>query len=241
MAFGLPQNNTTAPAKPDYIRDGGYGTNTGNVFMNKGWKDNVKGMGLDPNGNNEIGQMFKRGGFGLAPDFFNRIGFMNEIGPQRIQAIRDMLAKFAPGNLQANAEQNRARLLRQGSQSALLARSKVAGMGGSADAQAGAALARENQASAAANDYQNNLYSPEAQAAISKMLMEAFGQSENLNLQNLMPMFGAVEQRYAQNQADQQQGGLGGFLGQLGGFAGMLPSFGGGGGTNMNWLSKGRF
>lgn len=224
MAFGLPEKEQkNVPLGTP--TNGGYGTNTGNVFMNKGWKDYVKGTGFDPNGNNEIGQLFRRGAFGLAPDFLNRIGFMNEIGPLRLDAIRQFMARFAPGNLQNTADQNRARLLRQGSQSAAMARARVKGFGGSQDAQIGASLARMNQANDAANQYQNDLYSPEGQNAIFQGQMQGMNQAQDLNMQNLMAMFQAAEQRYRQNQADQQQGGIGGLMGQIGQIAGMAAPF----------------
>ena len=120
---------------------------------------------------------------------------------------------FSPGQIQAMANQNQARLLQQGNQAGLQAQARLAGQGASKDAQRGALLAAENQARTSANAYQNQLYSPEGQMQIFQGLMGAFGQAQDIGLQNLLPLFQAIEQRHVQNQSERGQNPLGGVLG----------------------------
>jgi hypothetical protein len=197
-----------------------YGTNTGSLLSsggknNKDYRDYISNnLQQDYKGNNELGNSFRRAGFGLTPDLLNRVGFLNEIGPQRLEAIRGYINMFSPGQMQAMASQNQARLMQQGNQAALQARARLAGMGASQDAQAGAALAAQNQAQMSSNAYQNQLYSPEGQMQIFQGLMGAYGQAQDIGLQNLLPLFQAIEQRHVQNQNEKSQGGvLGGALG----------------------------
>jgi hypothetical protein len=203
----------------------GYGSNTGGMLTGGGedlsaWIKQF--LGQDPNGNNELGNLFRRMGFGLTPDALGRVGFQNEVGPQRLDAIRNFLSRFQPGNLQAMADQNRARLMRQGNQGADMARARVAGMGGSQDAQIGASLAARNKATDAANQYQNDLYSPMGQSAIFGQQMQGFNAAQDLNMDNLMALFNPIENRHRQNDAEQQRGGFGGMLGSIAGLAGGL-------------------
>jgi hypothetical protein len=230
----------------------GYGTNTGNLLTTAGknvkeYKDYIKNyLHQDMMGNNELGVTFKRAAFGLTPDFLARVGFMNEIGPQRLQAIRNYINMFSPGQQQGMVDQNRARLMHQGNQAGAMAQARLAGMGASKDAQMGAALAAQSQAASQANAYQNQFYSPEGQMSVLQGLMGAYGQSQDLNLQNLLPLFQAIETRHVQNEAEAAANRGGGLGGMLGGVLGsVLPGInmfnsikgmagGGGGGSNAS-------
>ena len=189
--------------------------------------DWVRGMGLDPNGNNEVGQMLRKLAFGMFPGIAGNTSFWGEMQPQRQEMLRNLISRFSSGNLQATADQNRARLMRQGNQSADMARARVRGMGGSQDAQIGAALAQRNKASQSANDYQNNLFGPQGQMDIAQLLSGAFNQVGDTGMDELLKMFGPIENRHQQNAAEKAQGGIGGALG------GVLGSALGG----MNWGS----
>jgi hypothetical protein len=210
-----------------------YGTNTGNMLQAGGteFKDYVKNnLNQDPKGNNELGNTLRRGGFGLTPDFLQRVGFVNEIGPQRIQSLRDLISRFSPGNVQGVADQNRALLQQQANRQAMMQSARLRGMGASTAATQGAALAARNQGVQAANAYQNQLYSPQGQNDILQLLMNAYGQAEDLNLDDIMAIFGGIEQRHQQNQMERQQGGFGGLgqaLGLITGGADILGQLGG--------------
>lgn len=213
-----------------------YGTNTGSM-LGGNLNDYANQLGIvNWSKGRPANSAFRRGSVGLQDDFLHRVGFLNEIGPQRLDALRQGINSWSPGQVKATVDQNRARMLQQGSQQALMARARLAGAGASQDAQAGAELASRNRAQSQANDYENQVFSPEGQRQIQQMLMGAFGQAENLNLGPLL----AMQQAMMENKKLDMAGQGGGVLGQLGGIAGSLLGgginfgnlFGGGGGSN---------
>lgn len=208
-----------------------YGTNTGSM-LGGNLNDYAEKLGIvNWSKGRPANAAFRRGSVGLMDDFLNRVGFVNEIGPQRLDALRQGINQWSPGQVKATVDQNRARLLQQGSQAALMARARLAGVGASQDAQAGADLAQRNKAQENANQYENQVFSPEGQRQIQQMLMGAFGQAENLNLNPLL----AMQQAMMQNKQLDMQNQGGGLMGSLGGIAGGLL----GGGINLGGLFGG--
>lgn len=192
--------------------------------------DAYKQYGLDPKGNNEFGAIIRRSVPAIGENFWSRVAFQNQLEPGRQDSIRGLISQFAPGNVQSGIDAQRALLARQGAESADMARARVAGYGGSTEAQIAAALAARNQEIEAANQYQNYMYSPEGQAARAAAQMQGYGYASDLGLANMMPLFSAVETRNQQNQAEKQAGGLGALGGVLGGIVGNATN-------GINWNS----
>lgn len=197
----------------------------------QGYMDFFKALGLDPNGNNEIGAMLKALSASNYAGALNRQGFNNSLEGRYQQLFSQLLnqqtvdpnvqSQRAAENIYANSarSQKQARAAGQG-MAAGTVQGQINGMGLDASQQASQADQYYHDPATIAGNLANML------AQINQ------GQSTNPFTTNIMQMFGPVEQRYQQNQQERSQGGLQGVLGSVlgsGGFGGLGKLFGGGG------------
>lgn len=180
----------------------------------------VRQLGLDPNGNNEIGQMFKSLSYGNYAGALGRQGFNNSLEGRYQQMFGNLLNQLTVDpNVQSqraseNIYANSARSQRQ---------ARAAGSGLADGAVQGQINGMGLQASQQASQADQYYHDP---ATIAANLSQALGQINNAQgtnpyMNNLMQLFGPVEQRYQQNRQEQSQGGLNGILGSvLGGLSG---------------------
>lgn len=191
---------------------------------------------MDPKGNNEVGAWIRAISQGMGYNVANRTAFLAQQEAARQAAIEDAIAQSSPENMYANAGEAKARLLatanEEGAGDAATARQFGLGAG----AQAGAVLARRNNAIRQGNDYLTYLGSPEGRDAMTKTRLNAIGYAENTGLDNLLNAGSFIEQRHRQNASEKAAGGLNGFISTAGQLAGMIP----GGGSYLNFLSSTR-
>jgi len=194
----------------------------------QGYMDFFKALGLDPNGNNEIGAMLKALSAGNYAGALNRQNFNNGLEGRYQQLFGQLLnqqtvdpnvqSQRAAENIYANSarSQRQARAAGQG-MAAGTVQGQINGMGLDASQQASQADQYYHDPATIAGNLANML------AQINQ------GQSTNPFTQNIMGMFGPVEQRYQQNQQERDNGS---FWGQVGKVAGMA--------ANAYGMSQGR-
>ena len=184
------------------------------------YQDLFKGLGLDPNGNNEIGAMFKALSAGNYQGALSRQGFNNSLEGRYQQIFSQLLnqqtvdpnvqSQRAAENIYANSarSQRQARAAGQG-MAAGAGQGQINGMGLDASQQAAGADQYYHDPATIAGNLANML------GQINQ------GQSTNPYMQNLLQMFGPIEQRHQQNQQERDNGS---FWGQVGKVAGMAAN-----------------
>jgi len=182
------------------------------------YQDLFKGLGLDPNGNNEIGAMFKALSAGNYQGALSRQGFNNSLENRYQQIFGQLLnqqtvdpnvqSQRAAENIYANSarSQRQARAAGQG-MAAGTVQGQINGMGLDASQQAAGADQYYHDPATIAGNLANML------GQINQ------GQSTNPYMQNLLQMFGPIEQRHQQNQQERDNGGFWGTLGKITGMA----------------------
>lgn len=184
----------------------------------QGYQDFFRQLGLDPNGNNEVGAMLKALSAGNYQGALNRQNFNNGLEGRYQQMFNQVINQLT---VDPNAQSQRAseNIYANSARSQRQARAAGQGMaGGAVQGQInGMGLDAAQQASQADQYYHDP-------ATIAANLSQALGQINNAQgtnpyLTNIMNMFAPIEQRYQQNQKEQSQGGINGVLGSVLGMA----------------------
>lgn len=191
-------------------------------------------FGMDAGGDNEIGAWLRR----LAQSSGERAAmgsaYQTGLEQDRQGAISGIVANSNPYNAVSQAQAQGSNLYNLlntlGNRQAANLQFQGYGQG----AQLGARTEAANKGMEGANQLLMNAYDPANQNQLLIQALQAIGQAGGTGLQELLSMFGAIENRSQQNKADKQAGSglgqIGSILGMLGG-GGFGNLFGQGGGT----------
>lgn len=187
---------------------------TANDFLT-GNKQNLFGnFNMDATGNNEIGAWLRRLAQGSGEQASQGIAFQNSLEPQRQGAITGLVNNSNPANMIANAQSQGQGYVRQAGAQGQQNAARLGQMGFGAGAQGGAVQNALNQGVQTKNQALFQANSPEAQNQALQSMLQAIAQSPGAGLNQLLQMFGPIEQRNSANAAAHANNGLGG-TGQL--------------------------
>lgn len=191
-------------------------------------------LGIDPRGNNVLGDSFRNLSIGYTPSAYSSAAFSSALQPGQQQNLLRMLQQLSPGNQWGNAQAVRTQAMGGANDAAAQTAASLRASGAGIGAGQGAMVGAYNNANRTANDYLSNAWSPQGISATGQAMGSIYGQaSQNPSLQNMLGMYGPMEGMHQQNQQEQNQGGLMPILQGLGGLAGTYVhgggTFGGGG------------
>jgi hypothetical protein len=197
------------------------------------WENLFGQYGMDPKGNNESGAWARRNqqltGAGMtgATDFA-----VNFLEPGRQANLRTLLPYLSAGNTQQRVKQQADMMAKRGDLAGMKQASLAGGAGFSPEYQQALRQMASGKAQRNANEYIANTDEQVGQNA--GMLNDIMARAQqNPFLPQFLALAQLIEGRHAQNNAEQQQGGLGGMLGSIGQLMGMfggIPGLGGLGG-----------
>jgi hypothetical protein len=215
------------------------GTNNDLSALLKGRKSNqlkdfFASLGLDVNGNNEVGRMLQNLSAGAYGNAVSRQGFNNGLEGQYQSAFQRLLNSFTedPNALSKRASENIYANNARGMQQAGAAGQGL-GQGLQQGNLNGMGLNASRQASQADQMYRD----PQRQQQNLSSILQAItqGQSSNPALDTIFKSFAPIEQRHQQNQSEI---GSGSAWNQIGGVVGGLASAYGGGGFGVKKSKK---
>lgn len=210
------------------------GTNNDLSALLKGRKSNqlkdfFASLGLDVDGNNEVGRMLQNLSAGAYGNAVSRQGFNNGLEGQYQSAFQRLLNSFTedPNALSKRASENIFANAARGQQQSLAAGQGL-GQGLQQGNLNGIGLNASRQASQADQMYRD----PQRQQQNLAGILGAINQSQSTNpsLNTIFQAFAPIEQRHQQNQQERDNGS---FMGQFGGLVGGLASAYGGGGFGV--------
>jgi hypothetical protein len=189
----------------------------------------AKSYGIDPSGNNVLGDVFRNASIGMAPSLYGSINFGNSVEPAREANLSNALNNsLSTQGIQNNNNAVRSQMLSGGSDFASVLKNILGGQGQGIGAVQGAQVNALNNANQSANNMVTQQASPQGQAEHQQFIQQLFQAAQTpQGLNALLAMFAPLEQRANTNYQQQHSGGLGGMLGSLGGILSMIPGLGG--------------
>lgn len=160
----------------------------------------ARSYGVDPRGNNVLGDLLPRAAIGLWPSASEQITYANSLNPTRESAINQLISWLTPQGQQSQMNRDIAgsneTYNRSAQNSALTARSMGLGDG----FQAGLLGSYGTAAAQAANGIRSNYSSPTRQSSLLSALLGAVNQGmQTPALTSELSLFSPIEQRSSAN------------------------------------------
>ena len=159
----------------------------------------------------------------LMPILGEQAKFGAQMEPDRQAALSQFSELTRNPGLSALSSQFRTNAMGQGAASGNYAASVLRGSGAGSGEQMGARLAGLNRATEQSNQFNVNLYDPQAQQQRLAMLLQALQANQQPNVQGIL---GLTQGIYSRPLNTKKQSGGGGLLGSLAGLAGSAVSGG---------------